>query len=372
MKCKKLLGTLLLTGAVMFTVNAGTETRHSQKINDGGKRLQSREIFGHFEMNGVGSDANWGFAGEVAFRYEVTVKATSKIIEKKIFPNGRIHVVEERKFDQYTDYIQLKPQVKLDFSTLPVEEFREAVRAIGTISSVLTGDPSKAVLAEGVSAGVKLIKEKYDGKKLHISPQLAEHVIEKFNGKLKQKTFVKIRPVEGQTYRITYLQDKKGRPLKVKFENVNGKKLSKEEELAVKRCNAFVNYNILPETKNKRVGGSWEVNARDMEEIFDPFVPGYVVGGVKFVRNADNRDKNWNIAINPAKLYIRKDGENIGNINLKSGKAVVEPKKFHNVIDMSVEGSTETQEVSEHHLLFKAKVSSECSFTSRFSSKIIE
>ena len=158
----------------------------------------------------------------------------------------------------------------------------------------------------------------------------------------------------------------------VKFESVNGKKLSEEEELAVKRCNAFVNYNVLPETKNKRVGGSWEVNARDMEEIFDPFMLGYVVGGVKFVRNADNSDKNWSIAINPAKLYIRKDGGNIGHIDLKSGKAVVEPKKFHNVIDMSIVGSTETNEVSEHHLLFTAKVSSACDFTSRFSSKIIE
>ena len=374
MKCKKMLGALLLTGAVIFSVNAGTVTRKSKDIKDS-ERLQSRKIVGVFEMTGCGKDANWGIAAEADFKYTVATEITSKIIKKEIKPNGRIYVIEERTFDELVDVLEINPpKAKIDLSTLPLEEFGNTARVTGAVASLITGNPQWAVIGEGAKAGVKLLKQTLDGKDIDSLPPAAKEKAREIIRDRFKTVLIKAKPrkVKGNTYRITYTQNRKGRPMKATFEKVGGGKLDKEEERILKRCNAFINYDMLPDV-NKRVGGSWEVNARDMDETFDPFTDGYVTGSVKFVRKADSKDKNWNIAMQPAKLQIRNDDHmRIGELELLNGRATVEPKKFHNVIDMTTEGRMKTEQTSVHHLLFTARVSSWCKFQARFTSQVIK
>lgn len=365
----KLFAGLFLGGFLAFSATAGEVQKKSQNITDGGKRLQSREITGRFQMNGKGRDSNWGIAREAEFSYTVSTKIVSKIISKENLPNGGIKVVEDRKFVEYLDTLEVNPSVKLDFSTLPVDEFCELTRAVGLLAAYM-GQPDVTAVAEGMVVGTQAIQKNFDGKEIPIPANFKDYVKEYLCQK-HVKRFFKNRPVRGKTYRFTYIQSRKGALMKVTFANVDGSEASEEEKEILEKVSAFVDYNVLPDP-NKRIGGTWTVAARDLSELFDPYL-GTVYGEVDFMRKANDENGNWNVVMQPATLDIRNENHSkIGTLELRAGNATVEPKKLHNVINMYAKGRVKTENVTRHHLLFTAKVSNWCDWEGRVVSKIIE
>ena len=360
---------LLLGTIVMCSANAGETTKKSQIIEDGGKRLQSRKITGVFKMSGTGGDSNWGIKGECNFTYSVATEIISRIVKKDVQANGYINVVEERTFVSYIDSLDLNPSAKFDFSTLPVNEFLTCTRALGWIGSII-GRPDVTIAVEGLATGTHVLIAKLDKKDIPIPEKYKKLVMKTILARTEKK-FLKNRPVVGKTYRLTYTQNRKGRPMKVKFTNVDGSNLSKEEETILKKVNAFVDYNVLPDP-NKRIGGFWTIDAQDLQNLFDPYL-GTVWGKVDFIRIANDKDNNWNIKMQPADLTIRNDNyKKIGTLELLSGNATVVPKQLHNVLNMSAKGRVKTEIEDVHHILFTAKVSNWCEWEGRVVSEIIK
>ena len=356
---------LIFGGILSLSANAGEVIKETKKVSDV-DRLQSRKIIGIFSMSGYGKDQDWGTSKEIDFNHKIYTVIRSRILEKKVLPSGYIRVVEERTFDQYNEVLQIDPKVKIDFSSLPINEFKDIVMIIGKLISIAQQNPTSLL---GAKVAIDLLNE-LDGKELHIPPAIRDKIMEQYKNKFS-RMFANHRPVAGQTYRIIYYQSKKGKPLKITFANINGKPLNEQEETILKRVDAFINYTVLPET-DKRIGGTWNVNAEDMGEFFDPFLGASIAGNVKFTR-LSNEGKYWKIKMNPAILRILNDNySRIGKIELREGTAIVEPRKFHNVESLQAKGLVETEKLNKHHMLFTAKISSACNFEVRVVSEIIE
>lgn len=246
---------LIFGGILSLSVNAGEVIKESKNVPDV-DRLQSRKIIGMFCMSGYGKDKDWGTSREIDFNHKIYTVIRSRILEKKVLPSGYIRVVEERTFDQYTEELQIDPKVKIDFSSLPINEFKDVVMTMGNLLSRAQQTPAYSL---GAKVAIDLLHE-LDGKELPIPPAIRDMIMEQYKNKFL-RMFAYHRPVEGQTYRITYYQSKKGNPIKITFTNINGKPLNEQEEAILKRVDAFINYTVLPET-NKRIGGTWHVNAR--------------------------------------------------------------------------------------------------------------
>ncbi len=337
-------------------------------------RIVSRVMKGEFGLTGRGEDAKWGIAKTANFRYTVMVIADSDILEKKKLPGGEIKVTEIRKFIRVQDGIVVSDvDMKLALDTLPVKAFSQAIDAAATLWTSMTGDPVLGtVIISGKNYAMEKLK-KIDGTGARAllksivrkpAPEV-EAAVNKIASAHVLKALGGIRSISGKSYKITYYQKASGMPMYVKFTYEDGSEVTDEEErMVLKRVNAFIDYNVIP-NKECTPGDTWEIKAKDIEEVFDPYVEGTYSGTVRATRKENAKNGDWEIELAPSVInVINDDGNTTGHLNLERGTAFVEPKLV-SINNLFVAGKAKLEKLSRHHFLFTARISGECDFQAR-------
>lgn len=333
-------------------------------------RVRSREINAIFQMTGKASDADWGIRGGANFLYEVTIVAESTIESKEKMDGGGFKVEEIRTFKKVHDSVTASDvDFTLALDTLPISTIQGIVAVGGFFWPVTAGT---AVL------GLEKMKE-FDGKGIKDAlnalgielPQEVKKEIESFAGGELRKWMGKTRRISGKSYRITYYNAESGNPMLITFRNADGSEVTDEEELMLlRRANAFVNSDLLPDT-NCKPGDKWSVKVEDMQELLDPYVEGDFAGSVTVTRTADKKPGEWSLDLSPATIRVLSpSGSTTGTLNLEEGAAQVELDAY-SVNDLILSGTGNLSKLSKHHLLFNARFDGACKFQGRITTKLL-
>lgn len=338
-------------------------------------RVKSKKMKGEFTLVGQGEDAKWGVAKTANFKYTVIVVAKSEILDKQTLPGGEIKVTEIRTFEQVQDALLVSDvDFKLSLrETLPLKQFSTAVDTLVTGYASVTGD---AINAEAVAVTKNYLMKKLeavDGKSargllgvigIKPTPNIEEQINKLSNAKFRQ-AISGVREISGKSYKITYYQKASGQPLYIKFTYADGSEVTDpQEQLALKRANAFIDYNLVPNT-DCRPGDKWTIKAKDMQEVFDPYVDGIYTGSCNAVRLENSPDGDWVVQMQPGLFnVVNESGSSSGHLKLESGMAKVNPQLV-SVNDLMVNGMAKVQKTTRHHLLFTARINGECAFQGR-------
>lgn len=334
-------------------------------------RVVPRVMRGEFGLVGRGEDAKWGVAKTANFKYTVIVVADSKIESKEVLSGGEIKVTEIRTFQNVQDSIVVSDvDMKLALDTLPIKTFSQAIDLAVTAWVSLTGD---VVGGATVLTGKKYVKEQLksvDGtsvRKLLGATGLCptaeiEGAINQIANAHVLKALGGVRAISGKSYKITYYQKQSGQPMYVKFTYSNGAPVTDDEEkMVLKRVNAFIDYNLVP-NKDCAPGDAWNIQAGDMQEVFDPYVEGTYTGEIQATRKANTQEGDWSVQLSPSVINIVNDtGNTTGHLNLNKGYVHVNPTLI-SVNELFVEGKAQLQKLSKHHWLFTSRISGECDF----------
>ena len=337
-------------------------------------RVFPKVMKGNFAMVGRGEDAKWGIGRAANFQYNIFILAESEIISKKAMKNGTIKVVEKRTFNKVQDSLVVSDvDFKLAIDTLPVDTFSKMIDGVAVGYTSLTGDAATGAM---VVAGKNYLVEKLRSANGLSARKLLGMVgfkptpdVEQALNKLATSHFTKalgvVRAISGKSYIITYYQEKNGQPLMVTFKNADGGEVTDDEEkMILKRVNAFIDYNVVPDG-NCRPGDSWTIAAEDMQEVFDPFVDGTYTGNVKATRRSNAENGDWTVEMSPSAVNVIADnGSTTGSLQLNRGRALVNPEKL-SVNEMFVAGKAKLSKTSRHHLLFTARIDGLCDFQGR-------
>ena len=334
-------------------------------------RVVSRSMKGEFGLTGRGEDAKWGIARTANFKYTVIVVADSEILSKEVLPGGEIKVTEIRTFNKVQDGIVVSDvDMKLALDTLPVKVFSQAIDAAVTLWISMTGDAAggAAVLTSKNFVMEKLrnvngtsVRALLGAAGLKPAPEM-EAAINQIANAHVLKALGGVRAISGKSYKITYYQKATGQPLYVKFTYKDGREVTdQEEQMVLKRVNAFIDYNMVPNT-DCMPGDNWVIQARDMQEVFDPYVEGTYSGSVRALRKANTENGDWMVELSPSVIDVVNDnGNTTGHMNLERGYAAINPKLV-SINDLFVEGKAKLEKLSKHHWLFQSRISGECNF----------
>ena len=288
-----------------------------------------------FEGTGRGS---WKKLGkEVSGRYFFTtiVKAISEIKSKEETSRGNFEVTEYRKFIQVQDQLTVdETDVALALQeTLPLDTVATVVKGIGSV--VASFDPiTGGSIIGGTEAAYAGAKE-VDGTSIRgllgqfgvNVPENVEDYVKKFstdflNGKL-ENVRSKVHSIQGKTYKIVYLQNKEGAPLRVDFTNLDGSPISEDEWEILKYANVFLDAQIIPD-KRVQPGDAWNVDAEVIAGFVDSVANGGSCDGQITVERRDNRpDGDWELGFRPARILTRSDGgATTGEFTISSGNAI--------------------------------------------------
>lgn len=337
-------------------------------------RVHSKIVKGKFTMTGRGHDKKWGIDKVANFQHSFFVVADSEILSKKTLSKGTIEVREIRTFNKVQDSLVVSDvDFRLALDTLPLETFSKMIDyAVDKWESV-TGDPATGVIVKGAKDYVEKTLSTIDGISLRqllgmgglkLTPEV-EDMLNKLAASRLTRALGGIRRISGKSYQVTYYQEKSGQPLMITFKNKDGSDVTDDEEkMVLRRINAFIDYNVVPNTEC-RPGSSWTIAAEDMQEVFDPFVEGRYSGDIKATRKSDADNGDWRIDLEPSTIRVIADsGTTTGTLELKQGWAVVDPKKV-TISEMFVAGKANLSKLSRHHWLFTARIDGLCDFQGR-------
>lgn len=341
--------------------------------NDALDRLFDRETHMVFEMVGRGSSSKWTIKGTASFKYTVLVEARSRILKKERLPRGRFEVVELHKFEKMSDMLSVsKADISIDASDFEKQKFDEFYKNLRTLVTVLGGQLPGIVLDEAKDVADATLKQ-LDGvsikKALDAMGFPGDAIIDEFVREIFQQGFnAKIRPLQGKTYKVTYILGKNKLPISLNYTYEDGTSVTNDEERAVlDRLNVFIDTHTVPNRKC-RVGDEWAVDSRDLEQVMDPYVDGHFKGDITVVRSENAPDGTWNLVMKPANLSIvDEEGLATGNVKLEKGHSHVDPNKC-TIEDIQVGGKAKLKSVSRNHWLFRSRVSGECDFMGKLTS----
>ena len=341
--------------------------------NDALERLFDRETRMIFRMVGRGSSSKWAITGTANFQYNILIEARSHILKKERLPRGRYQVVELHKFEKMSDMLGVsKADITLNASDFNKQKFDELYKNLRALVTVL-GGPVPSLALDRAKNVAEATLNRVDGvslkKVLDVIGLPGDTMVNQFVKGIFQQGFnAKIRPLEGKTYRVTYILGKNKLPISMKYRYEDGTPVTSDEEKAVlNRLNVFIDTHTIPNRKC-RVGDEWPVHSEDIEQVMDPYVDGRFKGDITVVRTENDPDGTWNLVMKPANLSIVDDeGVATGDIRLKKGDGHVDPKNC-TIEDIRVEGLAKLNSVSRHHWLFRSRVSGWCAFVGKLTS----
>lgn len=306
-----------------------------------------------------------------AYCYSTTVKALSEVVEKEESPDGAIRVVERRRFLLARDHLALSDlDAVVDLSTLPLETLEEMAKGACSLVTAVSGlfggvEPSAASMA--ARAGVELAfreLEKIDGASARrllgdfdvAVPENIEKYLNDRISKLASEKFASvhsaIQSIEGKAYVITYTQDAKGQPLKVDFVHEGGEGISGAEWEILRTANAFLDQNIVPDTRCE-VGDSWTVWADEMQELFGlSSGQGKADGTIRVARGGDREDGDWTLVLEPSEIAYR-GAKGAGTLEVLDGTGLVDAGSASvRAIQATASGDMQMLDKNRHFLFF--------------------
>ena len=337
-------------------------------------RVFPKIMKGNFAMTGHGEDAKWGIGRAANFQHTLFVLAESEILSKKTLSGGTIKVEEIRTFHKVQDSLVVSDvDFKLALNTLPIETFSKMIDYAVDAWEVTTGDVPTGVMVKGAKNYFEKQLRAVDGISvrkllgmggLQPTPEV-EATLNQIAASRLTRALGGTRRISGKSYRVTYFQEKSGQPLMITFKNRDGSDVTDDEEkMILRRVNAFIDYNVVPNTEC-RPGDSWTVAAEDMQEVFDPFVEGRYSGDIKATRKSNAGNGDWRIELAPSTIRVIADnGTTTGTLQLKQGRAAVNPGKV-TINEMFVDGNANLSKLSRHHWLFTARIDGLCDFQGR-------
>lgn len=367
----------LITCGMSLCAAEGRKLSGVDDPNDALNRLFNRETHMVFQMVGRGSSSKWTIKGTANFQYNVLIEARSRILKKARLPRGRFEVVELHKFEKMSDMLGVsKADITINMRDFDKQKFDEFYRHLRILVTVLNGPVPGLAMDEAKSVADAVLK-KVDGvsikKVLDAIGLPGDALIEEFVKEIFRQGFnAKIRPLEGKTYKVTYILSKNKLPISMRYTYEDGTSVTNDEEKAVlDRLNLFIDTHTVPNRKC-RVGDEWPVHSEDIEQVMDPYVDGHFKGDITVARTENDPDGTWNLIMKPADLSIINDeGIATGNVKLKKGDAHVDPKNC-TIEDIRVEGMAKLNSVSRHHWLFRSRVSGWCAFVGKLTSIRLE
>lgn len=337
------------------------------------ERIVPRLFKAEFALTGKGYDANWGMGKSANFQYTVCVEAKSEILSKETLPTGKIEVREKRTFIRvYDSIVASEVDFHLALDTLPTVEFSKMIDGTGVLVSSWTGQPEAGASILTANKSLNYQLQKVNDKGLRallgwtgVQPEVViEAKLNELAGNQLTKAVGVMRPISGKCYLISYLQEESGQPMMVDFKNEDGGEITDEEEQKMlKRINLFIDYHLVPNTQ-RSLGENWGVYADDMQGLFDPFVDGKYTGEIRFTRKSNAKNGDWVIDMKPGTVNISAEGGKTGSIMIKKGWVQMDPKNVC-LNDFFVDGTVKMQKLTQHHLLFKAKLDGKCKFQGR-------
>ena len=291
-----------------------------------------------FEAKAKGTYAKWGGAADADLYYLLKLVATSEVESKEKSESGKVRVSEIRSFHEATEIIKpAKVNVRVDLSTLPLDQIEATGYLLGGIVSVL-GAPDMGLEISNLVSDFREQVDSMDGlegkqivallEQFGIDVQkMIDEPIEVYLNGLLDEIHSHVNAVQGKSYRFVYWTDKEGEPLRVRYENVDHSPISLEEQNVLNYVNLFIDCHVLPD-KSCRPGDKWTVGASAIASMFGAVADGTCAGEVEVKRGNDLPDGNWDLAIMPATITLYSDDRRpIGNVKLNGGKAVGDARR---------------------------------------------
>lgn len=309
------------------------------------KRLRNGPVMvkSVFEASGQAEHGRYGKLVRGSYYYVTTVIARSEVLEKNEGEGGSIRVVEKRTFTQAVDNLSLSDvDVAVDLSTLPVAQVYTMANTVCTVVAGIAGYFGYGEAVSNIKIAQKGIQSAFaalyslDGTSargllglfgVEVPSNIDAFVNEKV-AKIASKSLDTVhsalQSITGKTFIITYVQDAKGKPLNVDFRHESGARINDAEWEILRTANAFLDQNIVPDTRCE-VGDHWTIWADEASELFGLGTDGQTDGKIRVMREKDQPDGNWTLAILPTEITYRGNG-GTGTLSVKDGVGLVDAK----------------------------------------------
>lgn len=286
---------------------------------------------GAWKKNGVALSGRYCFTS--------LVKAQSEVMSKEETARGNFEVTEIRKFLQVQDQLTVdETDVALALEeTLPLDTISGVVNGIGCIVGWF--NPVWGAAIEGGAEVARGQASNVDGMSLRgllgdfgvEIPANVEEYVKKFstefcNGKLED-VHNKVHSIEGKSYKIVYVQNREGAPLRVDFTNVDGSPIAEDEWEILKLANVFLDAQMIPD-KRVQPGDHWDVDAEVLAGLADAVSNGGTCEGkITVERKDDMPNGDWELNFRPATIVTRADnGASAGEFKISKGNAIGDAK----------------------------------------------
>lgn len=301
------------------------------------KRLANgpQEIVTTFQATGRGDRKKDGYYVSANFFFESFVRAESVIESKEESSRGNIKVTEIRKFIEVRDQLTFS-ETDMGLAlceTLPVEKIAENAAGIGALMAMfspLAGEMLTASMETMYNTIKSVDRTSLRGLcgTLGVEiPDDVEKMLADVSSKLANRQFENLRnqvhSIEGKSYRIVYLQDEKGAPLRVDFANVDGSSIDEDEWDILKLVNVFIDAQIISD-KRVQPGDRWEIDAETVAALVDPVAQGGTCDGKITVEREDNLPSgDWRLRFLPDRITTKSDGgATVGLFKINEGNAI--------------------------------------------------
>ena len=292
-----------------------------------------------FEATGRGVWKKNGVAVSGRYCLISVVKAQSEVRGKEETDRGNFEVTEIRKFLEVRDQLTVdETDVALALEeTLPLDTISTVVKGIGRIVAIF--DPiTGPLIVEGTDVARQHVSN-VDGESLRglmgkfgvKIPDNVEDYVKKqstdFVNRKLENVHNKMHSIEGKSYKIVYIQNKEGAPLRVDFTNVDGSPIAEDEWEILKLANVFLDAQMIPD-KRVQPGDHWNVDAEVLAGLADAVANGGTCEGkITVERKDDMPNGDWELNFRPATIVTRADnGATAGEFKISKGNAIGDAK----------------------------------------------
>lgn len=334
------------------------------------------------EASGKGEHASYGKSIRGSYLYTTTVIAQSEILEKiEDKDSGKVFVKERRKFLQSRDNLSLSDMdIAIALDTLPVEKVKgwakgscRLVAAVCTTVAKIIPPAAPYLLGAAAAAGTANLSvdgafdalNKIDGVSArgvlgYFGVTIPENLekfandqMAKFAQKQIYNVHVAIQSIEGKSFIVTYEQTKNGAPLNVDYKSEDGKPITEAEWEILRSANAFLDANIVPDTRCS-VGSTWTVWADEVQELFGTSGHGRADGNIRVVRTKDLKDGSWTLGVEPSTIKFRSDdGTVAGKMEVKDGNGIVDAENVSvKTFQVGTKGNLRSLDKKRHFMFF--------------------
>ena len=295
-----------------------------------------------FEATGRGAWKNCGVSASGKYFLTSFVKAKSTVDHKEETARGNIEVTEIREFLEVRDQLTVsETDIGLSLQdTLPVEVVAQTVNGIAAVAELFYQGAGSTIA--GVASAAKIAIAQIDGTTLRgllgkigvgvpavVEKAIQEHSTEFLNGQFND-IHTKVHSIEGKKYKIVYLQDKEGAPLRVDFTNVDGSQIAEDEWDILKLANVFIDAQVIPD-KRVQPGDKWSIDAETIQGLVDPAAAGgNCTGSIDVERKDDLANGDWELKFLPARVSTKSNrGRTVGEVNIKDGNGIGDGKNAY-------------------------------------------